>query len=1132
MSEAVLVANRFVALSDGTYLDLASATTVSLTRCTVSDDVRATVADEGARLCRLWHPVLAPYLDFGPLGEGDWFEAVATVPLSVTPVTVVRRADVEAFLHAHDLRLVTLVESSFEILQPSLLVRRPPAPGSIEVESTIRGFGTRLIEPRILSTLMCWLEEPLDTGPHVWSIDAPAQCGWRTCWSMLARDARRLGFVPIDAELLARAVRGPAGATASWLSSLRDRPLLVAHCTETWNETARHQLAALVMVVGGLHKGISVVLDVVREGRPHQAQFAVEPFHPFTLARSVWTGVPRLGQRRLRALAARANGRPGAFVARIGRILQARESASCVVHERPPVDAIYARPLETAAVDRLLTRVEGLEARGRHAAARRHLRRERAALERRGQLVAGLHVWAALAIREVRTGSASAIADWARAWRKADEHGDPRLLLEAIPAVACAWIRDAAVVPAERLLRAAIAAAAAEEVRPPPMVTVLLAESLYWQDRLPEMRGMLADCSNVLAPVLRARAALRCGDEPLALRGAVDALTRARDLGDQAAMVMALAVRLRIDAVIGDLDHLTATTDAVRLLPISVGTLAEDEATLSVAESWTFLRRDWPEGIRAEVIALTAPTRPRLVRGRARTVLALAGARSAHAVVLGDVRQAAIATGARALLPAAAPCPPWPEPPESKRSFPMVQDIVSILQACQQDDEPTAVVRRVASIVRERTASTGVAVFTAEDCGLVARARFGRPPGTRLGERVAALRSAIGPEQESGIWEAAWPILHREVLTGAIVCQWGRLTTRPAADVVSIAATAAAALGPVVDLLRAPPVPPSPPSGAIAELLGSSDAIGRVRAAIDRAALAPFSVVIEGESGAGKELVARAIHERSPRRARAFCAVNCAALTDELFEAELFGHARGAFTGAITDRAGLFEEADGGTLFLDEVIELSGRAQAKLLRALQEGEIRRIGETRPRRVDVRVIAAANRSLLTGVAAGSFRADLRFRLEVLRIEVPALRARPDDITELARHFWARAAARVGSRAVLGPDALAAFARYDWPGNVRELQNALAALAVGAPARGIVRASALPAQICIAESGVALTLDEARRRFEAGFVRAAIARAGGSKGRAAADLGVTRQGLAKLLDRLGLDVERQEPECPQK
>jgi DNA-binding NtrC family response regulator len=563
-------------------------------------------------------------------------------------------------------------------------------------------------------------------------------------------------------------------------------------------------------------------------------------------------------------------------------------------------------------------------------------------------------------------------------------------------------------------------------------------------------------------------------------------------------------------------------------VPISDGRLADGERALSVAESWTFLRREWPAGIRNEVIALMARTQPRLLRARARIVLALADVRNTRADVLKDVRSAALATGAHALLPASAAHPPWPTASDTTRSIPMLHDIVAILQACQQDDDPPVVVRRVASMVRERTASTGVAVFTAEECGLVSRVRFGRPPGTRLGERAAALRNAIGPEHESGTWEAAWPILHRDVLTGAIVCQWGRLETRPAADLVNIAATAAAALGPVVDLLKVPPVPDLRASGALAELLGSSEPIARVRQAIDRAASAPFPVVIEGESGAGKELVARAIHERSPRRARAFCAVNCAALTDDLFEAELFGHARGAFTGAIADRAGLFEEADGGTLFLDEVVELSARAQAKLLRALQEGEIRRIGETRPRRVDVRVIAAANRSLLTAVAAGSFRADLRFRLDVLRIEVPALRARPEDIAELARHFWRRAAGRVGSRAVLGTDTLAALARYDWPGNVRELQNALAALAVGGPARGLIRASALPAQIRLAEPGAILTLDEARHRFEAGFVRAAIARAGGSKGRAAADLGVTRQGLAKLLDRLGLDANRQERE----
>ncbi len=1123
MDDALLVANRFVALGDGTHLDLATATTAALTRGTIADEARLILADEGARLSRLWHPLLTPYLDFGPLGEREWFEAVATVSVSAALMTNAGRVDVEAFLDAQDLRCVSLEETSLDMLQPSLLAlpdRRAPGRSSV---APIRGFGIRLLEPSIVSTVVCWLEEPLDTGPHVWTIDAPRESGWRTCWTMLARDARRLGFVPVDAALLARAVRSPSGTAGSWLSKLRDRSLLVAHCTEMWTEKARHNLAALVMVVGGLHSGTSVVLDVVREGRPQRAQFALEPFSPFSLARAIWTGRPAMGQRRLRALATRVNGRPGAFVAAVAAVVHPRDGTPPVVHERPPAGSIYSNALEAEGLDRVLGRAGALEARGRHAAARRQLRRERAALERRGQIAAGLHVWAALAIREARHASANAIADWSRAWTQATEHDDLRVLLDGIPPVATAWIRDAALVPAERLLRAAMAAAAAAELRAPPMVAILLAESLYWQDRLPEMRAVVADCQHVLRPSLQARAAIRLGDEALASREAVDALLQARDLADDGAVARALAVRLRIDAVIGDLDRLAATTEAIRQRTASTDVFAEEEAVLSVAECWTFHRRAWPQDVRDHVVALAARTQPRLPRARARTVLALAGGCTASGELLKEVRRAALATGARALLPATVPHPPWPPPRGGNRSSPMVQDIVSILQACQQDEDPPAVVRRVASMVRERTASSGVVVLTAEECGLVARARFGRLPGTRLGERAVALRSAVGPEQEGGTWEAAWPILHRDVLTGALVCQWGRVEARPAAELVNLAATAATALGPVVDLLRARPVAPAPALGAIAELLGASDAIGRVRQAIDRAALVPFSVVIEGESGAGKELVARAIHERSARRARAFCAVNCAALTDELFEAELFGHARGAFTGAIADRAGIFEEADGGTLFLDEVIELSARAQAKLLRALQEGEIRRIGETRLRRVDVRVVAAANRSLVAGVTAGAFRADLRFRLDVLRIEVPPLRARPEDIVHLARHFWARAAARVGSRAVLGPDALAAFARYDWPGNVRELQNALAALAAGAPARGIVRASALPAQIRIKEPGVVLTLDEARRRFEAGFVRAAIARAGGSKGRAAADLGVTRQGLVKLLGRLGLDVE---------
>ena len=173
-------------------------------------------------------------------------------------------------------------------------------------------------------------------------------------------------------------------------------------------------------------------------------------------------------------------------------------------------------------------------------------------------------------------------------------------------------------------------------------------------------------------------------------------------------------------------------------------------------------------------------------------------------------------------------------------------------------------------------------------------------------------------------------------------------------------------------------------------LLGRSDAMDELRGAVRRVAESPYPVLVTGESGSGKELVARGIHRLSGRTERRFGAVNCAALTDELVEAEFFGYARGAFTGAVTERAGLFEAADRGTLFLDEVGELSTRAQAKLLRVLQDGEIRRIGENLPRRVDVRVVAATNRPLEADVSTGRFREDLLYRVDVLRIVVPPLR----------------------------------------------------------------------------------------------------------------------------------------------
>jgi len=329
----------------------------------------------------------------------------------------------------------------------------------------------------------------------------------------------------------------------------------------------------------------------------------------------------------------------------------------------------------------------------------------------------------------------------------------------------------------------------------------------------------------------------------------------------------------------------------------------------------------------------------------------------------------------------------------------------------------------------------------------------------------------------------------------------------------------AAAVAPILSAALAHRQRPKPPAP---ELIGTTTAMVELKRGVERAASAPFAVLIEGESGCGKELVAQAIHRASLRRDRPLRTLNCAALPDDLVEAELFGHVRGSFTGAVGDRTGVFEEAHGGTLFLDEIGELSPRAQAKLLRVIQEGEIRRVGENLSRRVDVRIVAATNRDLRREVEAGRFRVDLLYRLDVIRIAVPPLRERAEDVPLLVDHFWREATSRVASRATLAATTLAALARYHWPGNVRELQNVLASLAVRCGRRGVVGPSALPPHLAQGSAAAAdkWRLDEARRTFDERFVRAALVRSGGHRGRAAEELGVTRQGLTKLMARLGI------------
>lgn len=470
-------------------------------------------------------------------------------------------------------------------------------------------------------------------------------------------------------------------------------------------------------------------------------------------------------------------------------------------------------------------------------------------------------------------------------------------------------------------------------------------------------------------------------------------------------------------------------------------------------------------------------------------------------------------------------------PAETRSEPAMVETFLEILRTCQDVDDGQLTLARTAALLRERLAASTIAfVARHHDQPLaVAHAGAASPPVCQLEMALRVLDTglAVGPVDRGPAVEAAWPIRYGATVVGALWCHWAVGAPIVAPDIALILRLAASASAPaayeVSERTRAPRAATLMP-----ELVGDSHAMQQVRQLVLRAAGSPFPVLIEGESGVGKELVARAVHAASPRRARRFCALNCAAITDELVEAELFGHTRGAFTGAVAERLGLFEDAQGGTLFLDEVAELSARVQAKLLRTLQEGEVRRLGESHTRKVDARIVAATNRPLEAAVAADRFRADLRYRLDVLRITIPPLRERLEDIPPLARHLWSVLATRTGSRAVLSPSALAALGAYDWPGNVRELQNVLASAMVAGPARGVIGAGGLAGHITRATAIAGrTTLAEARRAFEMHFVQAALARAGGRLGAAARDLGVSRQGLTKLLARLELPALERPP-----
>jgi len=312
------------------------------------------------------------------------------------------------------------------------------------------------------------------------------------------------------------------------------------------------------------------------------------------------------------------------------------------------------------------------------------------------------------------------------------------------------------------------------------------------------------------------------------------------------------------------------------------------------------------------------------------------------------------------------------------------------------------------------------------------------------------------------------------------------------------------------------------------EIVGSSEALRTVLRHVARVAPTEATVLILGETGTGKELIARAIHKRSHRATRAFIRVNCAAIPPALIASELFGHEKGAFTGALQRRLGRFEAAHGGTIFLDEIGDLPAEAQIALLRVLQEREFERIGSNQPIAVDVRVLAATNRDLQAAVAAGTFRQDLWYRLNVFPIQLPALRERVDDIPLLVEYLIERYATRAGKKIrTINKRTLALFQSYDWPGNIRELQNVIERAVILCESDTFTVEERWLQREAPPRSGPVVPLVVARAEHERALIEAALSecrgRVSGPAG-AAAKLGLPRQTLESKIKALGIDTQR--------
>ena len=1074
-----LIADRFVAC--GTWhLDLASGAPVRVLLSPAGSLAHQAIWSERcASLARLRHPMLNPLLDYGLAGPHRLFEAYATGP----PVRASNAA--AGRLIAHATRFLASCAMPLDAPRAAhamrLLVHGPA--------SRARPLGIVLQPRHALDAIADALRDAAPAGVISIDVEGRRGSGVRTTWSLAARAARLAGFVPVTPGVL------------------ETRPWLVTTLA------SRH----VALFVDRPHAAAAIAA-VVRLGAASTRRHVLLTFGRRESADAGAVRIERMGGHALRAMVyidrhegptmtelgegiRDADGRPGALVERLRALHFAdRPVAPPAVHETTPQYIVGApaavAPLPAGRVGRRLqgapNRAAQLFAHGRHAAADRLLDRATRVLAARGDVrtAARCALARGWACRD-RGHSQDALRHFEQAQTLANDDG---LRVRAAIGIGVTWTDEDRLEQAESVLRSARAAALlADDTAVDWDARRALARCLLWHGRSAEA-----------AALVHREATNERGVDDWALVTRIALAEGAiADAGHAAAEALALA---RISGC--PRSHAVAS----RALTLARGALGDREGARAAAH----------EGLDSSARAHLP-----LVAVRIRLALLAPGKEGEDAVRVSAQLRATARRPLPALLRRAIDraCNARQERQSSFISAPdrALAELRDLLESTHAAADDCAALQAIADALLPRLRAATVAIVSAPDGKPVVRS--GRPwPGDAVAV-MRCLTSGTPASSEAAPAECAAPIRFGGETIGALGCRWSAGATldleRASAACQAAALAAAASLRGLAD--RAPA---AAPDATWENLLGTSPPAGDLRRAILSAARAPFPVLVLGESGSGKELVARAIHRLGPRRHRRLCTINCAAISDDLLEAELFGHTRGAFTGATSERAGLFEEADGGTLFLDEVGELTARAQAKLLRVLQDGEVRRVGENLPRRVDTRVVAATNRCLESEVAGGRFRADLRFRLDVIRIAVPPLRERATDIPALVAHFWEDAAARVGSRATLAPETVAALTRYDWPGNVRELQNAVASLAVHGPRRGRITPGILPRQVARCAGTEPVTFEAARADFERRYVRAALARAGGARSRAARALGVSRQGLAKMLRRLDLDA----PEGP--